>query len=216
MYFNCYILISLFSFISLTNGLKLCIVGASSSLGRELIYQGINDFSYKITGITNSPSKIFVPYRGPGLEDKSNDITMIDHKLNIINYLEEVPDYDSIIFTTGGTAFEKLDYSDKVMNKFLKNLSEECKSISLVSAFGVGDSINGANLGIVAMRNWYLKDVYRAKEEQEKMLSNYNGDVKKFIYRPKVLSYGDTNFDSTTRYDLAKKMLEDIKSSNIN
>lgn len=211
MYFNCYILISLFSFIGLTNGLNLCIVGASSSLGRELIYQGVNDFNYKVTGITNSPNKICVPYRGPGLEDKSNDVTIIDHKLNIINYLDEMPEYDSIIFTTGGTAFEKLDYSDKVMKKFLKNLSKQCKTVSLVSAYGVGDSIKGANLGIVAMRNWYLKDVYRAKEEQEKMLNDYEGDIKKFIYRPKVLSYGDTNFESTTRFDLANKMLEDIR-----
>ena len=211
MYFNCYILISLFSFIGLTNGLNLCIVGASSSLGRELIYQGVYNFNYKVTGITNSPNKICVPYRGPGLEDKSNDVTIIDHKLNIINYLDEMPEYDSIIFTTGGTAFEKLDYSDKVMKKFLKNLSKQCKTVSLVSAYGVGDSIKGANLGIVAMRNWYLKDVYRAKEEQEKMLNDYENDIKKFIYRPKVLSYGDTNFESTTRFDLANKMLEDIR-----
>jgi hypothetical protein len=60
------------------------------------------------------------------------------------------------------------------------------------------------------MRNWYLKDVYRAKENQEILLNNFERNIKKNIYRPKVLSYGDTNFDSIPREVLAKEILNNI------
>ena len=79
-----------------------------------------------------------------------------------------------------------------------------------MSAYGVGDSIEGANLGIVSMRNWYLKDVYRAKERQENLVNNYRKNINKYIYRPKVLSYGDTFFESTRRQDLAKEILNNM------
>jgi putative NADH-flavin reductase len=210
-----YIFITILCILNFSNALKICVVGASSSLGREVIYQGINNFGYEIIGITNSPNKICVPYRGTGLDDMSNKIPIIDNKLNILNYLQEVPDYDAIIFSLGGTAFEKNDYSDKVTKKFLKKISNNCNSISLVSAYGVGESIDEANLGIVSMRNWYLKEVYRAKGEQEKMINEFTKDnIHKFIYRPKVLSYGETIFGSTSREDFAKIILNDIKSVN--
>lgn len=204
------ILVILFTLFNLGNAFNICVVGASSSLGREIIYQGLNEFNYKITGVTNSPKKVRIPYRGPGLDDKSKNELIINDNLNVINYLQNVPDYDAIIFSTGGSAFEQNDYSDKLTRKFLNNLPKKCKSISLVSAYGVGDSIKGANVGIVSMRNWYLKDVYRAKEEQEIMINEFSGNVKKFIYRPKVLSYGDKLFEATPRQDLANLILKKL------
>jgi len=194
----------------ITYSLKVCVIGASSSLGREIIFQGINDFEYNIIGITNSPEKVCIPYRGSGLDDKSDKILIKDNKLKLYNYLDIIPNYDALVFTTGGTAFEKNDYSDKITEKFLNNLPKSCKSVSLISAFGVGDSIKGANLGIVSMRNWYLKDVYRAKENQEYLLNNFERNIKKIIYRPKVLSYGDTSFDSIPREVLAKEILNNF------
>ena len=194
----------------ITYSLKVCVIGASSSLGREIIYQGVNDFNYNILGITNSPEKVCIPYRGSGLDDKSDKILIKDNKLKLYNYLDIIPNYDALVFTTGGTAFEKNDYSDKITEKFLNNLPKSCKSVSLISAFGVGDSIKGANLGIVSMRNWYLKDVYRAKENQEYLLNNFERNIKKIIYRPKVLSYGDTSFDSIPREVLAKEILNNF------
>ena len=194
----------------ITYSLKVCVIGASSSLVREIIYQGVNDFNYNILGITNSPEKVCIPYRGSGLDDKSDKILIKDNKLKLYNYLDIIPNYDALVFTTGGTAFEKNDYSDKITEKFLNNLPKSCKSVSLISAFGVGDSIKGANLGIVSMRNWYLKDVYRAKENQEYLLNNFERNIKKIIYRPKVLSYGDTSFDSIPREVLAKEILNNF------
>ena len=55
------------------------------------------------------------------------------------------------------------------------------------------------------MRNWYLKDVYRAKEEQEKIVNNLNDKINIKIYRPKVLSYGGNAFDSLSRENLQMK-----------
>ena len=190
--------------------LNVCVIGASSSLGREIIYQGLNDYNFNMIGVTKSPDKVFIPYRGTGLDDKSDKILIKNDNLKLYTYLDKLPDYDSIIFSIGGTAFEKLDYSDKLTEKYLNELSKSCKSIHLMSAYGVGDSINGANLGIVSMRNWYLKDVYRAKEEQERLVNSLKKNVKKNIYRPKVLSYGDTFFESIPRQKMARKILDNI------
>ena len=96
------------------------------------------------------------------------------------------------------------------MEKFLNNLPENCKNVALVSAYGVGDSIENANLGIKVMNDLYLKEVYKTKNTQEILLNNYSGDVNKLIYRPKALSYGKTLLDSTSRYDLAGRILEDL------
>ena len=53
--------------------LRVCVVGGSSALGREIIYQGLNDFNYQMLGVTDSPNKVCIPYRGIGLDDKSKN-----------------------------------------------------------------------------------------------------------------------------------------------
>ena len=99
------------------------------------------------------------------------------------------------------------------MEKFLNNLSEKCKTIVLISAYGVGDSLDKANLGIQVMNSIYLKDVYRSKNQQESLLIEHDDiKIRKIIYRPKALSYGKTNFaDSVSRYNLANSILNDLK-----
>ena len=93
----------------------------------------------------------------------------------------------------------------------LIRLSLQCQSISLISAFGVGDSLQLGNLGIQIMDSLYLKDVYRAKNQQELLVNNFmDQPVKKFIYRPKALSYGDTILNSTPRQRLAEEILNNI------
>ena len=97
------------------------------------------------------------------------------------------------------------------MKKVIENLPNNCKTISLISAFGVGESLKKGNIGIAVMNAWYLKDVYRAKNEQELILNNIkNKNIKKFIYRPKALSYGKTTLDSTSRKELAKEILSKV------
>ena len=66
-------------------------------------------------------------------------------------------DYKSIVFTTSGGPF-KDDYSDQLMAKIIPNLPDSCKHLVLISAYGVGNSLNNKEVGINIMNNWYLKD----------------------------------------------------------
>lgn len=204
-----FIIIFLFSLFQNINTYDLCIAGASSGLGRELIYQGL-DKKNKIIGLTNK-EEIKIPFRGNTLSEKNTDQYICSKNLKLYKYYDNIPEYESLILTMGGSAFEKDDYSDKVTEYLIENLPKKCKNVILISAYGVGDSIKGANLGIVSMRNWYLKDVYRAKEEQEKIINNLNDNINVKIYRPKVLSYGGNAFDSLSRENLANEILTNIK-----
>ena len=40
------------SFLLQIQSLKVCVIGASSALGREIIYQGVNDFKYFIVTLS--------------------------------------------------------------------------------------------------------------------------------------------------------------------
>ena len=53
-------------------------------------------------------------------------------------------------------------------------------------------------------------DVYRSKNVQEELVENMDSRLKKYIYRPKALSFGKTILDSTPRKELAKSILETI------
>ena len=177
-----------------TFGFNLAIVGASGGLGRELVYQATNDRNLTVLGLTSKPSLIYEPYRGDGYVEKDFPPQYKSSNLVLQNYWSLVTDkYDNIIFCTSAGPFED-DYSDRLTYKFLQDLPENCKSIHLVSAYGAGNSLDNANLGIQIMEKLYLKDVYRAKNRQEYLLNNLKKKVKKFIYRPKTISYGNTFF----------------------
>ena len=206
-------LLTLFlSFISLNNGLNynLCVIGATSGLGRELIYQSINQKNANVLALSSSPNSIiYEPFRGDGFNE---GLTREFKSKNLIvdSYWKYITDtYDNIVFCTSAKPFQK-DYSDKLIDKYLNLLPKNCNNVALISAYGVGDSIYNANLAIQVMDKLYLKDVYRAKNYQENALNNYKGNVNKIIYRPKALSYGRTLLDSTSRFELAGKIINDL------
>lgn len=191
---------------------NLCIIGGSSGLGKELIYQSCIDKNIKVLALTNNPDKITTPCRVNSFTEIKNQPKFNHPNLRVENYWDDLTEfnYDHLIFTTSAKPFEN-DYSDKLMNKILAQISDNCKSISLISAFGVGDSLKKGNLGISAMNAWYLKDVYRAKNEQEEILKRLdNKKINKLVYRPKALSYGETLLDSTSRKDLANEILSSL------
>lgn len=189
---------------------KICIVGAGSRLGRELAFQGLTDYNTSILGLTNSDTFIEEPYRGDGFNEIPSTKKMNFHNLKIDNYWSYIPDnYEHLILCTGAGPFEK-DYSDKLTAKMLQSLPSKCRSINLVSAWGTGDSLSQSDWGIQIMNSWYLQDTYRAKNEQERMIQEFQGDIEKRIYRVKALSFGNTFLESTSRYDLASEILENI------
>ena len=191
---------------------KICIVGASSGLGKELIYQSTNKSDIEIIALSNSYKEFEIPCRVDSFQEPFDyqKETFEDPSIIRGNYWENINDlnYDHLILTTGAKPFEK-DYSDELTQKFIDNLSTKCKSISLISAYGVGDSLNAYEPGISIMNAWYLKDVYRAKNNQENLLNQLD-DVSIKIYRPKALSYGKTLLNSISRQKLAQIILHDI------
>ena len=169
----------------------VCVVGASSGLGKELVYQSLYNKNLNVLALTSNLDEVRIPYRGGGLNDDLNRPAIIDDNLKIENYwrdFKNIYDYKNIIFTTSSTAFKE-DYSYFLTKKILNNLSSYCESINLVSAYGVGDSLDNANLGIKIMENFYLKDVYSAKNRQEELINNYKYDEKKCTnpYYKKIL-----------------------------
>ena len=63
------------------------------------------------------------------------------------------------------------------------------------------------------MNNWYLKDVYRAKNKQEEIIKNYNKKNKNCtinIIRPNVLTYGENIYNGLSREKLAQKILDTL------
>lgn len=201
-----------FNLIQYAFGYNLVVVGANSNLGRELVFQAVNDRNLEVLGLSSQTNILYQPSRVNSFNpDSKNQLEFKSPKLTLYNYWSNIDqDYDHLIFCTSAKPFQK-DYSDQLTQKLLQNLSPQCQSISLVSAFGVGDSLQQGNLGIQIMDNLYLKDVYRAKNQQELLINNFmDQPVKKFIYRPKALSYGYTILNSTPRESLAKEILNNI------
>ena len=98
----------------------------------------------------------------------------------------------------------------------MTHLPESCKHVVLVSAHGVGDSLIPNEIGINVMDSWYLKDVYRAKNEQEHMLGldmfkTNHPYLKTSVFRPKALSFGKTMLPSVSRQQLASDILDCVE-----
>ena len=200
--------------------LDLCVIGANSGLGKELIYQATLSRNKTVLGLYSSSPKVNIPYRGGGLDEKreeEEEQPIETNKLFLNSYWrnpDSLPDYKHIVFCTSAKPFKK-DYSDALTAKYIQNLSDKCETITLISAYGVGNSKQKSSLGIRLMDAFYLKDVYRAKNIQENLINNYpyprNAEIKKYIYRPKVLAYGDSPFmQSVSRENFAGEILDNL------
>jgi len=191
------------------NAYNLCVVGGSSGLGREIIYQGINK-NLKILTLTNNPNNIKLPYRGRGLNDKKTNLLLRSGNLKITNYYNFYNyNFSNIVFTTGAKPWQH-DYSDILTKKILES-NQIINNIVLISAYGVGNSLTDSNIGIKIMNDLYLQDVYRAKNKQEDLINDYkiqNPNVKINILRPKALSYGNSFFIGRSRENLANEILD--------
>ena len=203
-------LLLIFLNINIINGFDLCVLGASSGLGREIIYRGLND-NKKILGLTSNPANIKIPYRGRGLTNKNSNLLLRSPNLKITNYNDFVNyNFSNIVFCSGAQPFQD-DYSDILTKNILNCEKLNLQNIVLISAYGVGDSLSNSNPGIKIMNNLYLQDVYRAKNAQEELLNNYkknNEETNIKIFRPKALSYGVNLYGAKSRETLAKEILD--------
>ena len=196
--------------INIINGFDLCVLGASSGLGREIIYQGL-DNNKKILALTSNPANIKIPYRGGGLNNKNSNLLLRSPNLKITEYNDFVNyNFSNIVLTSGAQPFLD-DYSDILTKNILNCEKLNLQNIVLISAYGVGNSLNNANPGIKIMNNLYLQDVYRAKNAQEELLENYkknNDEINIKIFRPKALSYGVNLYGAKSREKFAKEILD--------
>lgn len=207
--FSLYLLLSFIN-INFINSFDLCVLGASSGLGREIIYQGLKN-NKKILGLTSNPSNIKIPYRGGGLNNKNSNLLLRSPNLIISNYNDFINyNFSNIVFTSGAQPFQ-YDYSDILTKNILNCEKLNLQNIVLISAHGVGDSLSNSNTGIKIMNNLYLQDVYRAKNVQEELLENYKKthlETSIKIFRPKALSYGINLYGAKSRETLAKEILD--------
>jgi hypothetical protein len=200
-------------------------MGASSGLGREIIYQGLNkknkknkkNENMKILALTSNPNNIKIPYRGGGLNNKNNknnkdsNLLLRSPNLEICKYNDFVNyNFSNIVFTSGAQPFQN-DYSDILTKNILNSESLCLKNIVLISAYGVGNSLHNSNTGIKIMNSFYLQDAYRAKNVQEELINEYKKNNKETniqILRPKGLSYGINMYGLKSRETLANEILE--------
>jgi hypothetical protein len=189
----------------------LCLLGASSDLGKEIIFQGLNNKNIKILALTSNPNNIILPYRGGGLNNKNKNLLLRSPNLEICEYNNFVNyNFSNIVLTSGAKPFQN-DYSDILTKNILNCDSLTLENIFLISAYGVGNSLSNSNPGIKIMNNLYLQDVYRAKNAQEELLENYkkkNPETNIKIFRPKGLSYGINIYGLKSRESLANEILE--------
>ena len=205
-----YLLLSLIN-IQIIYCFDLCLLGASSDLGKEIIFQGLNNKNIKILALTSNPNNIILPYRGGGLNNKNKNVLLRSPNLEICEYKNFINyNFSNIVLTSGAKPFQN-DYSDILTKNILNCDSLTLENIFLISAYGVGNSLSNSNPGIKLMNNLYLQDVYRAKNAQEELLENYkkkNPETNIKIFRPKGLSYGINIYGLKSRESLANEILE--------
>ncbi len=208
----------IFTLLGLVNAynFNLCVVGSKSGLGQELIYQGLEE-NINVLGLSKYNMKVMVPYRGGGLDWKNTFEYIENRKLQTDIYENHYKyTYENIVFTTSGKPFED-DYSAKLTQMILFEQEQNFKNIVLISAFGAGESLKHANIGIKLMNSWYLSSVYDSKNAQEDILHKYKEkypDVNLIIIRPEVLSYGKSIYASKSRERLAKEIIDNVIINN--
>ena len=189
--------------------LHVGVLGATGGLGREVCYQALAR-GWHVTAWTHVQEEVREPFRGSGLRDKEPTLFPVlrDPKLRVVPCgTPPDPSCDALVLAAGASAFER-DDSDAAVATLLAQTDGQAPYVVLVSAFGTQPTW-GENVGITAMREWYLKDVYRAKREQERLVADSGLPYR--LLRTGALSYGGAV--GTSRQSLAADILDDVECS---
>lgn len=189
------------------------VVGAHGGLGRELIQQ-CNERGWNSLAMVRRSALVEAPVRTGWLNPSSESKEYLPTNYFLTKGSDTMcPEQcDAIVFAMSGKPFENNTSTTDVIRAVCDSLTPRCKSMCLVSAYGVGDSIEGANVGIQVMRSWYLKSTYDEKLKQEELVDSL--PIRSLILRPKVLSFDTIPFNPTAvrRRDLAMDILDWISS----
>ena len=142
------------------------IVGAHGGLGRELVQQCMDRSWNPIAIVRRNDKLIYPPVREGWLEEDAPDTSVALPVPIVVNPQRCPPECDALVFAMSGSPFRSADDSTTTVQRLCNSLPTRCRRVVLVSAHGVGDSIQGANAGIQLMRSWYLKSTYEEKEQR--------------------------------------------------
>ena len=173
----------LFKIFSLVSSFNLCVVGGTSGLGRELVFQSLSK-NKKVLALTNSSDIIKFPYRGIGLQSKDININMLNPNLLIDRYENSKKyNFENIVFTIGAGPFEK-DYSDVVTKDILTNANNDyLKNIPGLESENIKvhfDTNYCLNMHIT--HSEFLNDDVRNVIEVNKNQENVELDLHKILY----------------------------------
>lgn len=192
----------------MTTSFTLGIAGVRGGLGRELASQAIEK-NWRVVGFVREDKTlpVYEPFRRGWLTDETKNLPEISSPKLSLALPDDRRQYDALVLAMSGKPFQP-DTSVSTTQQLFRNLPPSCRSVVLVSAHGVSDSLKDANVGIKIMERWYLNDVYEAKKIQESLVQALPSHIGVHILRPKVLSYGSIPFNDiyTTRQDLAQQI----------
>ena len=125
----CFFMVTL----SLTESLKICVVGSGSGLGKELIYQGVNERQADIIALSSTNKYTLIPFRTNSFTEIKNEERFYHPNIVKGSYWDSLDnlEYDHLILTTSAKPFEK-DYSDSLTKKILQELPVRCKTVSMI------------------------------------------------------------------------------------
>lgn len=193
-----------------TRALTLGVAGAQGRLGRELVAQGLAR-GWEVRAIVRRPDDpIWAPVR-VGWLDEPPDAARRALASSRLRPAEDASAVDALVIATSGRPFAA-DDGDALATRLCASLTRRCRAVCLVSAHGVGESADGADAGIQAMRAWYLRSVYASKERQEALVracATERGVAVKIV-RPRVLSMTRVPLNpvATPRSELAAELLD--------
>ena len=78
----------------MTNAFKLCVVGSTSGLGRELVYQGAHDKNMSVLALSGSNNVQTIPCRVNSFRDIRNQPPFFNPNVERGNYWQDSSRYD--------------------------------------------------------------------------------------------------------------------------
>ena len=195
-----------------SSALTVGVLGAQGDLGREVVSQclargwTVNAYVRRLTDPVLTPVRRGWLSPDPYASHAARPVT--SERLHVFGNDNLQGSEDALVSAMSGSPFSDEMNTLDTFRTACDSLGDDCR-VCLVSAHGVGDSIDGANVGIQVMRDWYLRGTYAAKEAQEEHLrTSWNGPYT--ILRPQVLSYEPIPMNpiSRTRSSLANEICE--------
>ena len=170
--------------------LRVGILGAQGHLGRELVSQCLSRGLGRDCVRAPSPRSLLTPVRRGWLDPDAMAVRaarpVASPRLHVRSMDDPAGTEDVLVSAMSGRPFADESSTIDTFVDLCESLSGR-RCACLVSAYGVGDSIEDANPGIQIMRDWYLRSTYAAKEAQEEYLrTTFWGDT--LVLRPRVLS----------------------------